>query len=207
VCRRAPRRLIVPAIFPSAPLAYIPYTYYVPCSSCDLSFWIWLLSFLFGHIAFLSIFNMILDSGILPYLTYAYFIRYALRGIPPTPMLHYPILHIVCIIRVYALSNYVSAISLQWFHPIHLGYKYHVYPLVSRPDEYYRSPLTTFSLGIRSYYTIVVCSIPFRAYHPILVCSTTTSGLSLYPITGPPRRHFPHTLPFRHCSTSISTSV
>jgi hypothetical protein len=40
----------------------------------------------------LSIFNIIVDSGILPYLAYAYFIRYILRGIPPTPIYYYPIL-------------------------------------------------------------------------------------------------------------------
>lgn len=95
--------------------------------------------------------------------------------------------HTVCIIRVYALSHYASAVSLQWFHPIRLGYKYHVYPLVSRPDLntmilLHLWDLNTIvllslpSLWTRSYYTIVVCSILSRAYHPILVCSTTTSG-------------------------------
>jgi hypothetical protein len=95
--------------------------------------------------------------------------------------------HTVCIIRVYALSHYVSAVSLQWFHPIRLGYKYHAYLLVSRPDlntmiALYLWDLNTIvpfsppSLWIRSYYTLVVCPIPFRAYNPILVCSTSTSG-------------------------------
>ena len=104
--------------------------------------------------------------------------------------------HTVCIIRVYALSHYVSAVSLQWFHPIRLGYKYHVYPLVSRPDlntiiHLYLWDLNTIvpfslpSLWTRSYYTIVVCSILSRAYHPILVYSTSTSGTLPLSYEGP----------------------
>ena len=96
VCPRAPRRLIDPAIFPSAPLAYVPYAYHEPCTSCDLSFSIWLLSFLFCHTSLPSIFNMIGDSGILLYLAYAYFIRHAVRGIPPTPIHYHSDLNIRC---------------------------------------------------------------------------------------------------------------
>ena len=92
VCPRAPRRLIVPALWPTAPLAYMPYAYYVPCSSCDLSFVYGFFPPLYGYAVSLSIFNMIVDSGILPYLAYAYFIRHALRGIPPTPLSYHPIL-------------------------------------------------------------------------------------------------------------------
>ena len=94
--------------------------------------------------------------------------------------------HTVCIIRVYALFHYVSAVSLQWFHPVHLGYKYRVCPLVNRPDlniiiplhlwDWIPSFLSHYLLWIWSYYTIVVSSILFRAYHPILVCSTSSSG-------------------------------
>jgi hypothetical protein len=74
--------------------------------------------------------------------------------------------HAVCIIRVYALSHHVSAVSLQWFYPVHLGYKYRVYPIVSNPDLNTIVLFSLPSLWIRSYYTIVVCSILFRAYHP-----------------------------------------